>query len=138
MFKNCPKVNTVCIKPETSFKMPPFLLHISHSYVSFTATSQLWLFICCKTRLKKNFFFEKIFVFYKIYVICRINMFLFGKKNFPEKNINENVKKIYLISDIYVIMKTMCPPGYHHNSCTLAYDVRFYMMSTYIYIIHIL
>ena len=24
----------------------------------------LWLFDCCKTKLKKNFFFEKIFVFF--------------------------------------------------------------------------
>ena len=30
------------------------------------------MFISCKTKLKKNFFFEKIFVFfYKIYIICR-------------------------------------------------------------------
>ena len=39
----------------------------------------LWLFGCCKTKLKKNFFFEKIFVFfYKIYIIYR--KFLDGKK----------------------------------------------------------
>ena len=34
----------------------------------------------------------------------------------------------------YIIMKTMCPPGYHHNGfmathdpCTWAHDVRLYI-----------
>ena len=43
---------------------------------------RLWLFICYKTKLKKKlFFFEKIFVFYKICVICRKKCF------YMEKNI---------------------------------------------------
>ena len=46
---------------------------------------RLWLFICCKTKLKKNFFFEKIFVFYKIYVIYRKKCFYMEKKIYREK-----------------------------------------------------
>ena len=44
----------------------------------------LWLFLCCKTEL--NFFFEKdVCVFYKIYIICRKNVFIW-KKSFVLKN----------------------------------------------------
>ena len=36
-------------------------------------------------------------------------MFLYGKKKFfIEKNINENVKKIYLISEIYFDTENVC------------------------------
>ena len=61
------------------------------------AQYNLWLFICCKTKLKKNFFFEKIFVFLqnihylqekKFYFI-----FFFTEKAF----FTENEKNIYLI-----------------------------------------
>ena len=45
-----------------------------------TEMLRIWLFICCKTKLKKKFFFEKIFLFYKIYIICREKMFLYRKK----------------------------------------------------------
>ena len=34
-------------------------------------------------------------------------MFLYGKKKFIEKNINENVKK-YLISEIYFYTENVC------------------------------
>ena len=46
----------------------------------------LWLFICCKTTLKKTsfFFFEKIFVFYKTYIICRKKCFYMEKKIYIE------------------------------------------------------
>ena len=85
--------------------------------------SRLWLFICCKTKFKKNFFFfEKIFVFYKIYIICRKKHFYMEKKFYNEnffywkklfyrvkyKNVNvKNVKNIYLISEIYIITRKM-------------------------------
>ena len=35
-------------------------------------------------------------------------MFLYVKKKFIEKNINENVKKIYLISEIYFYTENVC------------------------------
>ena len=35
-------------------------------------------------------------------------MFLYGKKKFIEKNINGNVKKIYLISEIYFYTENVC------------------------------
>ena len=35
-------------------------------------------------------------------------MFLYGKKKFTEKNINENVRKIYLISEIYFYTENVC------------------------------
>ena len=57
------------------------------------------MFNCCKTKLKKDFFFffEEIYFFNKIYIICRKNVFilknLFTEKTFfTEKNINENVE----------------------------------------------
>ena len=46
----------------------PFLIHF------------LWLFICCKTKLKKNFCFEEIFVFFIKYTLFAEKMFLFGEK----------------------------------------------------------
>ena len=61
-----------------------------------------------KLSWKKNFFFEKIFVFYKIYIICRKKCFYMEKKKFTEKNINENVRKIYLISEIYFYTENVC------------------------------
>ena len=57
---------------------------------------------------KKFFFWKNICVFYKIYVICRKKCFYMEKK-FIEKNIiNENVKKIYLISEIYFYTENVC------------------------------
>ena len=73
----------------------------------------IWLFICCKTKLKKNFFWKNICVFYKITLYAEKkcfymrkefhnqHFFLLKKTLFTEKNINENVKNIYLISKIY-------------------------------------
>ena len=77
----------------------------------------IWLFICCKTKLKKNFFWKNICVFYKIYIICRKKcfymekvlywkIFLLKKTFFTEKNINENVK-IYISFEKYIFMQKM-------------------------------
>ena len=38
-----------------------------------------------KLSWKKRLFFEKIFVFYKIYIICRKQCFYMGKKFYDEK-----------------------------------------------------
>ena len=51
--------------------------------------------------LKKNCFLQIIHYFQK-------KMFLPGKKLFTEKNINENVKNIYLISEIYFYTENVC------------------------------
>ena len=74
-----------------------------------------------KLTWNKNFFFWKnICVFYKIYIICRKkcfymekkfyneNVFYWKKTFFTEKNINENVKNIYLISEIYFYTENVC------------------------------
>ena len=66
----------------------------------------LWLFICCKTKLKKKIFFFICFLQNIRYL--QKKMFLYVKKNFIEKNINENVKKIYLISEIYFYTENVC------------------------------
>ena len=79
----------------------------------------IWLFICCKTKLKKKFFFFwKNIYFYKIYIICRKNVFIWKKKVlywkffllkktfFTEKNINENVK-IYISFEECIFMQKM-------------------------------
>ena len=32
--------------------------------------------------------------------------------------------------NIYEILKTMCPPGYHHNSCIWAHNVALHIACT--------
>ena len=67
----------------------------------------LWLFICCKTKLKKKIFFLN-YIFFTKYTLFAEKMFLHGKKKFyiehffllkknffTEKNVNKNVK-IYI------------------------------------------
>ena len=57
---------------------------------------------------KKVVFFEKMFVFTKYTLFAEKNVFIW-KKKFIEKNIiNENVKKIYLISEIYFYTENVC------------------------------
>ena len=36
--------------------------------------------------------------------------------------------------NIYVIMKTMCPPGHHHNGFVATHALRHMMYGIYIYI----
>ena len=43
------------------------------------AVAQIWLFICCKTKLNKNFV-EKMF--FTKYTLLAEKMFLYGKKSF--------------------------------------------------------
>ena len=50
-------------------------------------------------------------------------------------NILYNIDYIYNHVNVYVIMKTMCPPGYYHNgfmahSCTWAHDVQLHIAGT--------
>ena len=80
----------------------------------------LWLFICCKTKFKKIFFFWKNICFLQNIHYLQNEMFLYGKKFynenffywkkhfFTEKNINENVKNIHLISEIYFYPENVC------------------------------
>ena len=54
-----------------------------------------------KLSWKKKYFF-KIFVFFTKYALfAEKKCFYMEKKIFIAKNVNENVKKIYLISEIY-------------------------------------
>ena len=62
----------------------------------------IWLFIFCKTNLKKKLFFEKIFVFYKIYITCRKNVFIWKKKSFILK-----IKNICISFEKYIFMQKM-------------------------------
>ena len=80
--------------------------HYEHYYYT---EMRLWLFICCKTKLKKKlFFFRKYLCFLQYIHYLQKNVFirkksfilkeLFLPKNvFTEKNIFENLKNIYLI-----------------------------------------
>ena len=93
----------------------PIQLVLSNIYYEYM---DIWLFICCKTKLKKKIFFWKnICVFYKIYIICRKNVFIWKKKvlywkffllkkTFTETNINENVK-IYISFEKCIFMQKM-------------------------------
>ena len=81
--------------------------------------NNIWLFICCKTKLKKKFFFWKnICVFYKIYIICRKKCFYMEKKVlywnfFTEKNFfyrekyKWKCKNIYISFEKYIFMQKM-------------------------------
>ena len=76
----------------------PILLNFVRGYSwlwSSLTGDRVWLFICCKTKLKKKIFFlKKIFVFYKIYIICRKKIFI-RKKSFITKNFFTE-KKLFL------------------------------------------
>ena len=50
-------------------------------------SGKLWLFICCKTKLEKKFFFGKIFVFLQNIHYLQKKIFLYGKKSFIIKNL---------------------------------------------------
>ena len=88
--------------------------HVQLQKIIFAATKsqKLWLFICCKTMLKKkNFFWENICFLQNIRYLQKkcfymekksfiLKFFLLKKTFFTEKNVNENVK-IYLIWEVY-------------------------------------
>ena len=71
---------------QSLWKVPSKLSWVNCKVITIYRSSRLWLFICCKTKLKKNFLFLKnICVFYKIYIICRKNCFYMEKKFYIEK-----------------------------------------------------
>ena len=80
--------------------------------------------------VEKKIVFEKISIFYKIYIICRKKDFIWKKsfilKNnfFTEKNINKNVKNIYLISEIYYYTENVCVSDKTHKSFLNIYSFR--------------
>ena len=47
-------------------------------------------------------------LFTKYTLFAEKNVFIWKKTFFIEKNINENVKKIYLISEIYFYTENVC------------------------------
>ena len=72
-----------------------------------------------KLKKKNCFFFEKIFVFFTKYTLfADKNVFIWKKvlkckifllkEAFTKKNINENVKNIYFISEIYFYTENVC------------------------------
>ena len=75
-----------------------------------TSSYLLWLFICCKTKLRKLWFFlKKYFVFfYKNIHYFQKKMFSYGKKSFilknvfTEKNIFYREKYKWQCSKIYI------------------------------------
>ena len=53
------------------------------------AATRVWLFICCKTKLEKNYFFKKKHLcFYKIYIFCRKKCCYMERKFYNEKFFN--------------------------------------------------
>ena len=52
------------------------------NFISYLTPTHVWLFICCKTKLKKKFFFfERIFVFFTKYTLfAEKNVFIWKKK----------------------------------------------------------
>ena len=69
----------------------------------------LWLFICCKTKLKKkiNFFLKKYLFFTKYKLFAEKNVFIW-KKNFYSEKYKRKCKKIHLISEIYFYTENVC------------------------------
>ena len=81
-------------------------MSFSGKYVAKMFSIKIWLFICWKN-LKKKLFLKK-YLFFTKYTLFAEKKILYGKKVFilknnffTEKNINKNVKNIYLISEIY-------------------------------------
>ena len=69
----------------------------------------LWLFICCKSKVKKKFCFEKIFLFFTKYTLfAEKNVFIWKKIFFCRKKYKWKCKKIYLISEIYFYTENVC------------------------------
>ena len=101
----------------------PILLNFVRGYSwlwSSLTCDRVWLFICCKTKLKKKiFFFEKNICFLQnIHYLQKKNFytekkfynekFFYWKKTFfTMKNVNENVKNIYLILEIHYHTKNV-------------------------------
>ena len=101
----------------------PILLNFVRGYSwlwSSLTGDRVWLFISCKTKLKKKIFFLKKYLFFtkytlfaekKIYTEKKFynEKFFYWKKTFfTMKNINENVKNIYLILEIHYHTKNVC------------------------------
>ena len=61
-----------------------------------------------KSTENKKIFLEKIFVFYKIYIICRKKNFYMEKNSFYWGNINENVKNISHFRNIFLHRICLC------------------------------
>ena len=106
---------------QSLWKVPSKLSWVNCKVITIYRSSRLWLFICCKTKLKIFLLFLKnICVLYKIYIICRKNCFYMEKKFyiekffywkktfFGEKNVNEKVKNMYLIWKIYFYTENVC------------------------------
>ena len=84
------------------------------AFLPITNSSHQYFYEYCKTFKntyfvieKKNFFWKNICVFTKYISFAEKKVFIWKnkfyneKKNFPEKSTNENVKNMYLISEIY-------------------------------------
>ena len=78
------------------------------------AQYNLWLFICCKTKLEKNFFLKKHVFFTKYTLFAEKNKFYVEKKFilifflFTEKAFfTKNEKNIYLIWEIFLSRKSI-------------------------------
>ena len=70
-------------KLEASFPSAWFILgeyHTPYRLDTNNKSGGVWLFICCKTKLKKKRFFLKKYMFFTKYTLFAEKMFLYGKK----------------------------------------------------------
>ena len=92
--------NLQTFRPATLLKRDPntgvflWILQNVWYYIFWKTSANYGCSFPAKLSWKKNFFWKKYCGFYKIYMICRKKTF------FTEKNINEKIKNIYLISEI--------------------------------------
>ena len=91
------------------------IITLSQSWI--IVTCFLWFFICCKTKLEK--FVSKKYVFYKINIICRKNVFIwkkkkfyidfffYWKKRFYREKYKWKCKNVYISFEKYIFMQKM-------------------------------
>ena len=86
-----------------------------------TSSYLLWLFICCKTKLRKLcFFLKKYFVFFykNIHYLQKKNVFIwkkkfyiekcfYWKKHFLQRKIQMTIQKIYISFQKYIFTQNM-------------------------------
>ena len=74
--------------------------------------------------LKKYLFFTKYTLFAEKKILYEKKVFILKNNFFTEKNINKNVKNIYLISEIYYYTENVCVSDKTHKSFLNIYSFR--------------
>ena len=97
-----PSLNKVRMKYVLHNKFRMIIFHDIKALPLIFKSSRLWLFICCKTKLKKTFFFEKIWFFLQ-------NIHYLQKKRLYVKT-SSLLKKIFIsnLRNMFLYAENVC------------------------------